>query len=119
MVSAATGRSLRPSALKSSASLAAKKKLARSAAKRFSTPGRSTLTATSTPSLVRALWTWAMEAAATGGPNSENRLSTSAPRLKRMAARASSMPKGGSRSWSAFNSNARLGPTISGLVARN
>ena len=42
--------------------------------------GRSTLTATSRPSVVTARWTWAIEAAPTGtSSNSEKRLSSGAP----------------------------------------
>ena len=60
---------------------AAKWKASMSRRNPASTEGRSTLTATSAPVSARlAWWTWAIEAAATGGENSENSAATGRPR---------------------------------------
>ena len=66
-------------------------------------PGRSTLTATCFAAVGlahRALCTWAIEAAATGGPNSAKSSSIGAPSASSTAARASPCGNGGRRSWS-------------------
>ena len=79
-------------------------------AKRCSMPGRRILTATSRPSVRLARCTWAIEAAATGGPKiARTGLAAGAPRLAfRSSARASSIAKGGRRSCSVRSSGARL-----------
>jgi hypothetical protein len=63
--------------------------------------------------------TWAMEAAATGGPNSAKWSSSRPPSSASMVRRASFMENGGSRSWRWRRSSASFGPIRSARVARN
>ena len=69
------------------------------------------------PSLVVARCTWAMEAAATGAPKQENRLSTGLPKARAISARAAASEKGGSRSCRCSSARATSSPTMSGRVA--
>ena len=84
-------------------------------------PGRSTLTATTSPvSASLALWTCAIEAAATGSENSENNLvRRGTPSSDSIAALASATEKGGRRSCRTRNCVAISEPTTSGRVLKN
>ena len=64
-----------------------------SRATRPSMPGRSTLTATSRPSVNRARWAWAREAAATGSSNLANNSSSGLPSALSTSSRATSVGK--------------------------
>src|SRR5919202_680474 len=65
-----------------------------------STPGYCTLTATSRPSGITALWTWPMDAAALGiGSQSRNSRSGSAPSSSRMTRSARLGAMGGTSAW--------------------
>ena len=79
-----------------------------------SIPGLSTLTATSSPSVVTARCTWAMEAAATASSaNSANTSPSEQPSSASMVLRASSLGNGGRRSCSWARSAAISSPTRS------
>ena len=103
-----TSRSRRASAERFSACCAAKVKAARSAWKRRSTPGRSTLTATARGSAAVATvarCTCAIEAAATGGPKLAKTAATGLPNDAATAASASACGNGGI--WSCRRSRSR------------
>ena len=115
-------RNRRASADKFSACSAAKVKAPRSAWKRFSTPGRNTLTATArgSPAVSTvARCTCAIEAAATGGPKLENTAFSGLPNEAATAASASTCGNGGIWSCSRSRSAASAAPTTSGRVAKN
>ena len=83
-----------------------------------SIPGRSTLTATGSPSVVTAKCTCAIEAAATGSSSKLANSSTiGRPRSASTIARASSAGNGGSRSCSISRSRATAGPIRSSRTA--
>ncbi len=118
----AIGRSRRVGGSQRSIWRAAKTKASRSRRKRFSMPGRRIFTATSrhTPlSMATALCTWAMEAAATGGPNAAKWSSSRPPSCSSTDARASFIENGGSLSCRWPRSLASSGPMRSARVARN
>ena len=107
--SATTSRGLRrrPSGESRSTSDAAVWRSARSLAISTSTAGRSTLTATSRPSLSQPMCTWAIEALATGTRSSEaNTSPTRRPRLRSISAKASCGSNGGTWSCSLASSSA-------------
>ena len=117
-----TMRRRRASAEWRSARRAAKYMSERSRAKRRSTPGRNTLTATSrspTSSRTRARCTCAIEAAATAGPKLTNTASSGFSKADTIAASASLCGNGGSLSCRLSRSSAIAAPTTSGRVARN
>ena len=117
-----TMRRRRASAKWRSAKRAAKNMSERSREKRFSTPGRRIFTATSRSpcsSRTRALWTCAMEAAASGSASSMKVSWSGRPKAASMVLTAMARPKGSMRSCSISSSRTTLGPTTSGRVARN
>ena len=70
-------------------------------------------------SSISALWTWAIEAAATGGENVANSASTGRPSARATMARASASGNGAISSRSRPRISAASRPTRSGRVARN
>ena len=117
----ATNRSRRASAENRSAMRAAKRNASKSRANWCSTPGRNTFTATRRggSSAVQALCTCAIEAAATGGPNSENTASSGAASSSSTMARAAVSENGGRRSCKLSSPRAISGPIMSGRQASN
>src|SRR5579875_3329791 len=98
---------------------ASQKKRSRSRANASAMPGRSSLTATSCPSVVRAKCTWAIEAAATAvSSKSANRLATGSPNSASINARACRPGKGGRRSCRLARSAAISSPNRSARVDR-
>ena len=82
-----------------------------------SMPGRSTLTATSRPSVVIARWTCAIDAAPTGtSSNSEKRLSRGAPNERSIVCLIFANGAGGRSSCSCDRFAAAFSPTRSGRV---
>jgi hypothetical protein len=83
-------------------------------------PGRKTLTATSRPSVVRAKWTWAIEAAATAvSSNDANIVSSGRENSASISARASRPGNGGSRSCRLARSRVISSPKRSARVDRS
>ena len=81
--------------------------------------GRRILTATSSPSVVTAKWTWAIEAAATGRSSKlANSSSIGAPSSASIIQRARARSNGGRSSWSCDRSAASSWPSRSERVAR-
>ena len=113
---ATPGRGARPAGRR-------RRRSSRSRRKRRAMPGRSTFTATSRGCRRRAstsaLWTWAIEAAATGGENAAKSVVDRRAERAAIAARASLGRTARSRPQSSPRSRATSLPTMSGRVARN
>ena len=115
----ATGLSLRLLGCSRSTQAAIQAKKSRSRVISRSMSGRSTLTATGSPSLVTAKCTCAIDAAATGRSSKlANRSSTGRPSSSSIMRRAMAGSKGSSASCSRDRSSARCWPSRSARVAR-